>query len=158
MSAGPAEKAQALSTVYQYIANRLESIDQRSSVFMVLVGTLIGYIITKKDIVVGHGVDTLMLIAQNPSVIVGLLSFMCFYAAQSVRIKKERDLISRIIFTKENISDLANEFNSSTSDALFSDIISNQRIVGNILISKGRYYNIGAFLLGITVVLYALRQ
>ena len=88
-------KAEALSAVYQYVASRLESVDQRCSVPMILSGSFVSYLVTAKNVAIGAGADTLLAILYRPSILLGLLAFLCFYMSQSVRIKQQNDLISR---------------------------------------------------------------
>ena len=83
-------KAEALSAVYQYqyVASRLESVDQRCSVQMILSGSFVSYLVTSTNVAIGAGADTLLAILYCPSIPLGLLAFLCFYMSQSVRIKQ----------------------------------------------------------------------
>lgn len=81
-------KAEALSAVYQYVASRLESVDQCCFVPMILSGGFVSYLVTAKNVVaIGAGADTPLAILYRSSLLLGLLAFLRCYMSQSVRIK-----------------------------------------------------------------------
>jgi len=158
MGHGALEKTETLSAVYQYVANRLESVDQRSSVLMVLSGSFLSYVLTTQHIAIGNGADTLLEIALRPSILLGAASFLAFYMSQFVRIRRQTDLISLIVFSHDDLAALTERFRNATGEQMLEEVISNQRVVGEILMKKGRYYNIGALLLALAAICHALQK
>ena len=156
MSDGMREKAEALAAVYQYVASRLESVDQRSSVLMVLCGSFVSFLAMGKP-GGGDGVEALLSLLARPSMIAGVAAFMCFYLSQSVRIKQQDDLISQIVFSERDIHELIGRFNSSSPERLLCEIILNQRLIGRILARKGKFYNSGAALFCFAAFLRAVQ-
>lgn len=110
MSYGALEKTETLSAVYQYVASRLESVDQRSSVLMVLSASFVSYLLTTKQLAIGQGADTLLDLLCRPSILISVAAFVAFYMSQSVRIKKQDDLISLIVFSDHDLEPLIERF------------------------------------------------
>jgi hypothetical protein len=157
MSGGSREKAEALAPVYQYVASRLEPVDQRCSVLMILSGSFVSYMLTAKNIAIGAGTETLFAIAYRPS-IVGVLAFLCFFLSQSICVRQRSDLISLIVFSKTELSELIDRFNGASPEAVLAAMISNQRLIGQIFAIKGRYCNFGAIFFCLSAVLQALQR
>ncbi|MFY9627203.1 MAG: hypothetical protein WAK03_03480 [Methylocystis sp.] len=158
MSHGTLEKAEALSAVYQYVASRLESVDQRCSVLMVLSGSFVSYLLTTQGGMALNNADLMIYLLHRAPLAIGVCAFVAFYMSQSVRIKNNGDIISAIVFSNESLELVTQRFCSATGDEIFAEIISNQRLIGNILIKKGKFYHAGAFLFGLSAVVFALQR
>jgi hypothetical protein len=158
MSHGTLEKTETLSAVYQYVASRLESVDQRSSVLMVLSASFVSYLLTTKQFPVGQGADTVLNLLYRPSILISVAAFVSFYMSQCVRIKKQNDLISLIVFSEQDLTPLIERFRASSGEEVLEEVIRNQRLVGIILKKKAKYYSTGAFLFGVAVAFHVLQR
>ena len=149
------EKAVILSAIYQYLGGRLESVARRASITMVLLGSFLGYASTTVIKNEGIGLQAKILYTlEHPSILLGLAGMFFLLWCETAKVKRADDFISRLVFTDNSVDRLATFYRASTGAEIFSEMLKNIRLVGQLLRKKVLFYNIGSVLFVISITVY----
>ncbi|MEO5699176.1 MAG: hypothetical protein ABIS17_13635 [Casimicrobiaceae bacterium] len=151
------DRAQLLSTLYQYLSQRLESLTHRCSLLLAVLASYLGFI-TSGLMHDGHtlSVDKLMYAVTHPSVLIGLAGIAVLAWAETGKIKRSDDLFAQLAFSDIELGKLHDTFNKSTIDELFGHMMANIRVVGGFVRHKVKLYNMGAMLFVVSICLYII--
>jgi hypothetical protein len=76
--------------------------------------------------------------------------------SEVARVRDSGDLFSKIVFSDQKLGPLRTMYITSSSDAIFEEMIINMRGVGTLLRHKIAFYNVGSIIFVISIAFYII--
>jgi hypothetical protein len=138
-----------LTTFYEYMGNRVESLGRRASLMMALLGSFLGFALAplyRDQQVPMTTADKFQFILWHPSILIGLVGLSVLLWSETARFRRSDDLLTRIAFSTEDIASVQVDYRNVTTDQMAAQMIANMRLVGQFLKLKASTYNAGCAL------------
>jgi hypothetical protein len=150
------DKSALLASFHAYLGGRIDTVGRRSSLLMAFLASFLSF--AASPVLKGSDVASsakMMFALSHPSILVGIAGMVVLLWSELARVHARDDLFTGIAFTDAELSSFQDKFVEAHIDAAFREFIANSRVVGRLLRTKIKLYNVGSVMFVICVSLYA---